>query len=214
MPGPALFAEARVCSPGVRRGVGESRPRASNDPPPLPHPAPAARPLPARCPAQLFTCDHPGCGKSFKGKDYLEFHRKLHQEDGHPFVCEFAHCGKVFCSPKSLKKHMRMWHASASGGGGGRAGGGGGQGGGGGGGGGGSSASGGGGGGGGGGSADGLGSMHGAGGLGSSRAVSQLQRGNVEQQLRDRIVHVRPSVWSEICPDALSLPCSCPDAGH
>ncbi|GMF30361.1 unnamed protein product [Phytophthora lilii] len=49
------------------------------------------------------------CTKSFKGKDYLEFHLKIHAE-GDPYACDHPTCSKTFCSPKSLKKHIRLWH--------------------------------------------------------------------------------------------------------
>lgn len=81
-----------------------------------------------------FKCTYTGCTKSFKGKDYLgafrlrngydeswmmvdsvlllicsEFHLKIHAE-GNPYACEHPTCSKTFCSPKSLKKHIRLWH--------------------------------------------------------------------------------------------------------
>lgn len=40
---------------------------------------------------------------------YSEFHLKIHAE-GNPYACEHPTCSKTFCSPKSLKKHIRLWH--------------------------------------------------------------------------------------------------------
>lgn len=77
-----------------------------------------------------YRCTYAGCNKSFKGKEYLgkglfqttdcrrnsdqhdihpEFHLKMHAE-GNPFACDHPNCNKTFKSPKSLKKHIRMWH--------------------------------------------------------------------------------------------------------
>ncbi|DBA04801.1 TPA: hypothetical protein N0F65_004438 [Lagenidium giganteum] len=56
-----------------------------------------------------FKCTYAGCTKSFKGKDYLEFPLKIHAE-GNPYACEHPTCSKTFCSPKSPKKHIRLWH--------------------------------------------------------------------------------------------------------
>lgn len=39
----------------------------------------------------------------------LEYHLRLHEEP-HPYRCTYEDCGREFMSPKSLKKHQRLWH--------------------------------------------------------------------------------------------------------
>ncbi len=57
-----------------------------------------------------YHCTFPGCGKSFKGKEYLEFHLKSHSDAETPYVCEHPNCNRSFCSSRVLRKHVKLWH--------------------------------------------------------------------------------------------------------
>ncbi|CAI5701152.1 unnamed protein product [Peronospora effusa] len=67
-----------------------------------------------------FSCTYPTCNKSFAEKichdasfadtftrQAVQMH--IHAE-GNPYACDHPTCSKTFCSPKSLKKHIRLWH--------------------------------------------------------------------------------------------------------
>ena len=59
-----------------------------------------------------FVCDEPGCGKSYKLKVRLDYHKRTHSGEG--FVC--AACGESFASVGKLGVHRRkfpggMWYA-------------------------------------------------------------------------------------------------------
>ncbi|QIW98784.1 hypothetical protein AMS68_004302 [Peltaster fructicola] len=57
-------------------------------------------------PRKKYTCDQPGCGKSFYQKTHLEIHNRAHTGIK-PFVCKEPSCGQRFSQLGNLKTHER-----------------------------------------------------------------------------------------------------------
>ncbi|CAM9556911.1 unnamed protein product [Ascophyllum nodosum] len=61
---------------------------------------------------RLYSCNAPGCGKSFTEKRNLNVHRRAtHTEGGRKkFRCEVSGCGMTFAHRHTLVKHVKREH--------------------------------------------------------------------------------------------------------
>ncbi|KAJ8611456.1 hypothetical protein MRB53_037975 [Persea americana] len=57
-------------------------------------------------PRKRYTCEQPGCGKSFYQKTHLEIHNRAHT-GVKPFLCKEPSCGQRFSQLGNLKTHER-----------------------------------------------------------------------------------------------------------
>ena len=53
-----------------------------------------------------FTCEHPGCGKSFMSKGHLRNHAETHQALKN-FVCPIQGCNESYSRQQRLKVHLK-----------------------------------------------------------------------------------------------------------
>lgn len=68
--------------------------------------AAAAKPVAMLNRKKNYSCDHPGCQKSYYKSSHLKAHMRLHTGEK-PFSCSWPNCDKTFARSDELSRHRR-----------------------------------------------------------------------------------------------------------